>query len=84
MFVKIKVAWDWFNGKKSTFGAACFGAAYGLSKLAGVWNLHYAWIAPVAETLNEGGAAFTGLGIGHKIYKVTQPAAAQPAAAQPE
>jgi hypothetical protein len=66
---KFKNIWAWFDGKKSVIGAYCFGAAYTGGKLAGIWNIHYSWISPTLDTLNEFGAAFTGVGLLHKGVK---------------
>lgn len=66
---KIQKLWTWFDGKKSAIGAYCFGGAYAIGKLAGIWNVHYSWIPPTMDTLTEAGAVLTGMGIVHKGVK---------------
>ncbi len=70
---KVNSIWQWLDGKKSAIGAYCFGAAYAIGKLATIWSLNYPWIGPLADTLTEAGAIFTGVGVIHKGVKAATP-----------
>lgn len=70
--------WNWFNGKKTTIGAAILMVvlainAFDSQVVVAIWNMPLpAWLPKVIATLSWTGNILTGVGLAHKVAKSVQ------------
>ena len=72
---KLLTLWNWFDGKKTSIGAAILVFAFVLQQvdtqvIVGIWQVPVpAWLDKSILTLEWVGTAFSGVGLFHKATK---------------